>query len=132
MGKIRLEVELEYDDSVCNDKVKEDQKWVHEQILTGDMSGLTLRSHHLGDDVGKIRVLRLFDNGALENINQLADAICGDRRASFEQMMNRIRELHDAERLLHISDSAMERASGIKKATDELLDQIKQMERGGP
>jgi len=58
--KIRLEVELDYDEDTMHDK--DGDKWFKENVLggTGD-EGLLLHSNYLGDEIGTITVLRVIE-----------------------------------------------------------------------
>ena len=59
MKKIKLIVELEYDDVLYHsgdaDKCAKD--WFYDELLEGDNGDLVLHSNHTGDEIGRIKVL---------------------------------------------------------------------------
>lgn len=60
MAKLRLEIELEYDDELMHSNDKVAIKWFHEEILLGDSGLLLLHSNELGDNVGKVRGIKIL------------------------------------------------------------------------
>ena len=61
MKKIRMVVELEYDDTLMGTD-EEEITWFHDKILF-DKEGLILHSNEIGNEVGKITVLNILDIG---------------------------------------------------------------------
>lgn len=65
-----------------------------------------------------------------EQMNQLADALCGYREASFEQMIQRVNALKVSEAILLTSQAALSRRTAIKDACDTLLAEIESLAQG--
>ena len=61
MKKIRLEIELEYDDVGMHGDDTEAVKWFHDEILNGKKGLLLLHSNEIGDNVGKVEVIAELD-----------------------------------------------------------------------
>jgi len=59
MKKIKMTVELEYDDEIMHGSCKVSEQWFKEEILSEDKGLLLLHSNEIGDSVGKITVLGL-------------------------------------------------------------------------
>ena len=61
MKKIRLEVELEYDEELIHGNDPESIAWFHKEILLHPSKDgeLILHSNEIGDEVGVIRVLKV-------------------------------------------------------------------------
>lgn len=61
--KVRLEVELEYCDTSMHGGDPDATAWFWEDVLLHpqDGAGLTLFSEEIGDEVGRIRVLRVLE-----------------------------------------------------------------------
>ena len=63
MKKIKMEVELEYNDEIIHGNDPESIDWFHKEILLHPSKdgGLILHSNEIGDEVGVIRVLAVWD-----------------------------------------------------------------------
>jgi hypothetical protein len=62
MKKLRLLIELEYDDQTMHGEDEDSEIWFFEEVLlqkTSDDSGLVLHSNLIGDEVGAVNVLRV-------------------------------------------------------------------------
>ena len=59
MKKIKMTVELEYDDEIMHGDCKESEEWFRCEILNKDKGLLLLHSNEIGDSVGKITILGL-------------------------------------------------------------------------
>ena len=59
-----------------------------------------------------------------EQMNCLADRLCGYREASFGEMMDAVDRLKNSESILIISQNAMARRQAIKEAADQLMIEI--------
>jgi len=62
MKKIRLEIELEYDDDIMHADDEDGWRWFREDVLggTGD-ERLILHSNCVGDEVGTVTVLKILN-----------------------------------------------------------------------
>lgn len=58
MKKIKLLIELKYDEKIMHDKDKESIKWFYKDIL-GSKNDLILHSNEIGDEVGKVKVIEI-------------------------------------------------------------------------
>jgi hypothetical protein len=60
MKKIKMLVELEYDDKLMHGKSKEDIEWFYNDILKSKRKNdLFLHSNEIGDEVGQIKILEI-------------------------------------------------------------------------
>jgi len=60
MAKIRMVIELEYDDEIMHGDSEEDKEWFFDEILMNNLDGpLVLFSNELGDEVGIVKVLSI-------------------------------------------------------------------------
>ena len=61
--KLRLEVELDYDEGMLHGTEAEAIRWFREDILQGRSEGseLFLWSNEIGDEVGRVSVLRFLE-----------------------------------------------------------------------
>lgn len=65
MKKIKMIVELEYDDEIMHANEKDEIDLFYNDILMADREDdecLVLFSNYLGDDIGTIKVLEMLDN----------------------------------------------------------------------
>lgn len=58
MKKIRMEIELEYDDDTMHGDCEESRQWFLGTILSDRTGDLLLHSNEIGDEVGTVTVLR--------------------------------------------------------------------------
>lgn len=58
MTKIKMEIELKYDDTIMHGNDEEAIKWFFEDILYRDR--LILHSNEIGDEVGEVKVLKIL------------------------------------------------------------------------
>ena len=61
MRKIKLEIELEYDDEIMHGDDKEAIDWFKNTILSNETGLLLLHSNEIGDTVGKVSVLKILE-----------------------------------------------------------------------
>lgn len=62
-----------------------------------------------------------------EQMNDIADAVCGYREASFEDIMSRIREIKELEKTLLTGLRALEQFTAIREAAGTLLEEIESL-----
>jgi len=61
MKKIKMLVELQYDDKIMHGKNKDETNWFYKEILQSKTKGeLILHSNEIGDEVGLIKVLKII------------------------------------------------------------------------
>jgi hypothetical protein len=58
--KIKMEIELDYDAGIMHDVDKEATEWFYNEILLGSGGDLRLHSNEIGDEVGKVTVLKIL------------------------------------------------------------------------
>ena len=58
MKKIKLLVELEYDESIIYGNDQEAMKWFFDEILAKDR--LILHSKEIGDEIGEIKLIQII------------------------------------------------------------------------
>lgn len=61
MKKIKMIIELEYDDEIMHDTDQEAIDWFNKDILLGKKGLLLLHSNEIGDHVGKVEGLKILD-----------------------------------------------------------------------
>lgn len=61
MKKIRLEIELEYDEELMHNDDQEAIDWFHNDILIGENGLLLLHSNEIGDGIGKVKGIRILE-----------------------------------------------------------------------
>ena len=61
MKKIKLVIQLEYDDEIMHSNDKESIDWFHEDILIGAGGALLLHSNEIGDCIGKVEGIEILD-----------------------------------------------------------------------
>ena len=61
MKKLKLEIELEYNDKIMHGDDQESIDWFYDDILIGETGLLILHSNEIGDCIGKVKVLKIFD-----------------------------------------------------------------------
>ena len=59
MAKLKMLVELEYDENMIHPNEPEAVDWFENDILLGDDGELLLHSNGIGDTIGSISVLKL-------------------------------------------------------------------------
>lgn len=63
MAKIKMLIELDYDENMMHANEPEAVDWFENDILLGDDGELLLHSNGIGDTVGSISVLKLLSEG---------------------------------------------------------------------
>lgn len=61
MKKIRMVIELEYDDEVMHGADQEAIDWFNSDILLGKKGLLLLHSNEIGDNVGSVEGIEILD-----------------------------------------------------------------------
>ena len=61
MKKVKLEIEMEYDDEVMHGDDEEGIEWFKKSILTGDKGLLLLHSNLIGDHLGDVKVIKIIE-----------------------------------------------------------------------
>jgi len=66
MKTIKLEIELTYDDDFMHDNEPESIKWFVDDILINELTedgkpNLILHSNELGDEIGTVKVLKIYE-----------------------------------------------------------------------
>jgi len=61
MKKIKMIIELEYDDEIMHGTDQEEIDWFNKDILLGKKGLLLLHSNEIGDHVGKVEGLKILD-----------------------------------------------------------------------
>lgn len=62
MKKIKLEIELEYDDEAMHGSDSEAIDWFHNYILIGDGGLLLLHSNEIADCVGSVEGIKILNS----------------------------------------------------------------------
>jgi len=73
--KIRLEIELEYDDDLMTGGEPESRAWFLGHILTGTSGKLILHSNEIGDELGPVTVIRQIEPGMVVTGEGVAPAV---------------------------------------------------------
>jgi len=60
MRRIRLEIELEYDNEIMHNEDQEAIDWFYNKILIGEGGQLLLHSNEIGDTVGKVKGIKII------------------------------------------------------------------------
>ncbi len=60
MRKVRMEIELEYDDEIMHGAEPDSEKWFFNDIL-GGKGDLLLHSNEVGDTLGPVTLVRRID-----------------------------------------------------------------------
>ena len=61
MKKIKMIIELEYDDEMMHGTDQDAIDWFNSDILIGNKGLLLLHSNEIGDHVGKVRGIEILD-----------------------------------------------------------------------
>lgn len=61
MKKVKMIIELEYDDEIMHDKDQDAIDWFNNDILLGKKGLLLLHSNEIGDHVGKVEGIEILD-----------------------------------------------------------------------
>lgn len=63
MRKIKMMIELEYDDDIYHGEDKSSIDWFGQSVLMNDTEdgGLILHSNEIGDEVGRVKTLVVYD-----------------------------------------------------------------------
>lgn len=80
MKKIKMVVELEYDDDLIHGEDSEAIHWFYNDVLSVKEDALFLYSDEIGDDVGKVKVVEILDSPKdkkeeLDNLNHRLDTL---------------------------------------------------------
>jgi len=73
VAKIRLEIELEYDENIMHGDDPQAIEWFFEDILQDQNGELLLHSNEIGDTIGTVRVTRLTTTLNLPGLGKSAD-----------------------------------------------------------
>ena len=60
MRKIRLLIELEYDNEIMHREDREAFDWFYNEILIGKGGQLILHSNEIGDEIGKVKGIKIY------------------------------------------------------------------------
>ena len=60
MTKIKMIIELEYDDQITHGSEQESIDWFYNDILIGKKGSLLLHSNEIGDNVGKVKGIEIL------------------------------------------------------------------------
>jgi len=63
MKKIRMMIELEYDNEIMHDDDHDGREWFNNTILLGKGGFLQLHSNEIGDHVGMVESLEILEDG---------------------------------------------------------------------
>ena len=62
MKKIKMTIELKYDDKMMHGNNKESRDWFYNDILKSKRKNdLVLHSNEIGDEIGTVKVLEVLD-----------------------------------------------------------------------
>ena len=60
MEKIKMIVEIEYNEKIMHGDCQEETNWFCEEILLGEKGLLLLHSNELGDNIGTVKGLKII------------------------------------------------------------------------
>jgi len=60
MRKIRMIIELEYDNDIMHREDAEAIDWFYNEILVGKGGQLILHSNEIGDEIGKVKGIKIY------------------------------------------------------------------------
>ena len=61
MKKVKLEIEMEYNDEIMHKDDEEGRGWFRNEILNGDKGLLSLHSNFIGDHLGDVKVIKIIE-----------------------------------------------------------------------
>lgn len=61
MKKLKLEIELLYNDEIVHGNNPDAIDWFYSEILKGEDEALILHSNEIGDEIGIVKVIKIID-----------------------------------------------------------------------